>query len=596
MSKTKLQKNTSSRFLVACGVFVAVFSGVILCRDRLANNVVLTSVLCLVSGAIFLVTGRLKKQKDLLDRVFHAVPFGVLILDENLVIKKANNIAAKLVGREASELVNRRPGDGLGCIHAAEAPEGCGHTAPCSKCALRQIVTSVLRSEESVGQVEVQHAFLIDGRQVNPWLQVCVEPIWIDNKRYAVVAIVNITGFKQAMKTKDRFLANMSHEIRTPMNAIIGFSDILAEEPLTGEQRSFVESIRVSGKHLLALIGDILDLACMEAGKLKVRLVDCSLEEILRDIDSLMRTQAAQRGLSFAVNRCPGLPSTIRTDPNRLRQCLINLLANAIKFTEQGHVYLNVSVEASGGESFVRFDVEDTGAGIATDRQKDIFESFVRLGETTGHNHGGTGLGLAITRQLTELLGGQLSMTSTVGKGSVFSLLIPVGAGAAGELSVCEDDPSRRIARKPKKSASAGSSGRILVVEDIPANQVLLRIMLERMGMQVTVADNGKDAVEKALREPFDLIFMDIQMPVMNGYEAAMALREKGLSIPIIALTAHVMKGDEEKCLEAGCNEHLPKPVEQGKLAEILEKYLLQEAGTTAEMSARVSPDVDESA
>jgi signal transduction histidine kinase/DNA-binding response OmpR family regulator len=371
---------------------------------------------------------------------------------------------------------------------------------------------------------------------------------------------------------KSQFLANMSHEIRTPMNAIIGFSDLLAEEELTDQQQEYVRIVRESGHNLLELINDILDFSKIEAGRLSTEIVDCSLGTLLNSIEGMMDIKAKEKGIEFKVVETDGLPAQIRTDPTRVRQCLVNLIGNAVKFTEKGHVYLKVSVSEADNQPFIRFDVEDTGIGIPKDRQEAIFESFTQADGGTTRKFGGSGLGLTITKQLAELLGGRLELTSEVGKGSVFSLVIPAGV----------DLTTQPILERHNMKDEQGSvaklefnlSGRILVAEDVLPNQLAIRWMLEKIGLEVSVVEDGKKAVDKALAQSFDIILMDIQMPVLNGCEATKILRSKGIKTPIIALTASAMKMDETKCIEAGCDDYLTKPIDRNKLFETLGKYL----------------------
>jgi signal transduction histidine kinase/ActR/RegA family two-component response regulator len=385
---------------------------------------------------------------------------------------------------------------------------------------------------------------------------------------------------QSANEAKSEFLANMSHEIRTPMNAIIGFGEVLAEEPLTEEQKHHVEIICESGEHLLKLINDILDFSKIEAGKLDIEIVECSLEQLLAAVESLMRPAASKKDLGFEVLQCGDLPAQIRTDPVRIRQCLINLTNNAIKFTDQGHVYLNISMEYLGDqelrEPYIRFDVEDTGIGIPAEKQKQVFEEFIQVDGSHMREFDGAGLGLAITKKLVILLGGKLTVSSEVGKGSVFTLLVPagldVGSGplfdryAFVERLDCESDGSGGGAEK--------FSGRVLVAEDSPTNQKLTEFLLKGMGLEVTVVEDGQQAVTEASSGQFDLIFMDIQMPNMNGYEATKALRKKSVTTPIVALTAYAMKGDRKKCIAAGCSDYLSKPIEQKALLDTVRKYL----------------------
>ncbi len=379
---------------------------------------------------------------------------------------------------------------------------------------------------------------------------------------------------------KSEFLANMSHEIRTPMNAIIGFGDILADEELTDDQLENVNIIRESGHHLLRIINDILDFSKIEAGRLDIEIIDCSLGKLLNSIESMMKPKAEEKGIEFKVIENNGLPAQISTDPARLQQCLVNLTGNAIKFTEQGHVYINVSLETTDNKSNIRFDVEDTGIGVPEDRQKMIFEPFTQADGSTTRIYGGTGLGLTITKQLTELLGGKLTLTSQAGKGSVFSLVIPAGLDVTKQPFLDRYNIAGHREDESDKGVKMKFSGKVLVAEDVETNQMLIRLLLEKMGIEVTIAEDGNQAMQKALAGEFDLIFMDIQMPNMDGYEAAKALRAGGMTIPIIALTANAMEGDEKKCIEAGCDNYLSKPVLFSKLIEILGKYLKKENST----------------
>ena len=386
----------------------------------------------------------------------------------------------------------------------------------------------------------------------------------------------------EANRAKSEFLANMSHEIRTPMNAIIGFSELLADESLTQQQQSFVKTVLNSGQGLLQLINDILDFSKIEAGKLKTEIIEVRFDTFLADMESFLRPITTEKGLKFEVLRCSSLPTVIYTDPVRVRQCIINLVSNAIKFTKQGHVFISVDTEFIDGKGMIRFDVEDTGIGIPADKQHLIFDAFTQADSSTTRKFGGTGLGLSITRQLAILLGGELRLKSEESKGSVFTLLIPAGVDLS---QTPKTDPYNMLNQileyntplKPQSDA-VRMSGKILVAEDARANQALIRVILERLGLNVTLVEHGREAVDCIETDSFDLILMDMQMPVMNGYEATRTLRRKGLTTPIIALTAHAMKGDDKKCYDAGCDDYLTKPIDREALKAILKKYLSENA------------------
>lgn len=400
-----------------------------------------------------------------------------------------------------------------------------------------------------------------------------------------------------ASQSKSDFLANVSHEIRTPMNAIIGFSDLLAEENLTDEQRAHVETIRQAAQNLLKLIGDILDFSKIEAGKLDTEIIDCSLGEILAGIESFMRPGTTNKGLKFEIIQQTKLPATIRTDPTRLRQCLINLVNNAVKFTEKGHVHLNVSVSGAKDEQQLRFDVEDTGIGIEADKLEHIFESFSQADASTTRKFGGTGLGLAITKKLSELLGGSTWVQSKPAKGSVFSLNIPLAGDIENQPLLTDYCLDNYLPSRPDSTQQQKLSGRVLVAEDDETNQTLINLLLEKLALDITTVHDGAQAIEKATSGDFDLILMDMQMPNVNGFEATRSLRQKGISAPIIALTAYAMAQDAEKCKEAGCDDYLPKPVKKDKLYEMIAKYLpvqqIEEAASDQISDTAEPPDDD---
>ena len=379
---------------------------------------------------------------------------------------------------------------------------------------------------------------------------------------------------EEANMAKSQLLANMSHEIRTPMNAIIGFSDLLADGNLSEEQKQDVSIIRDSAHNLLDLINDILDYSRIEAKKLEIDKVECSLGRILSFIESTARLVADKKSLEFKIIQGDELPERIRTDPTRLRQCLINLTNNALKFTEKGHVHVNVRLESreDDNQPYIRFDIEDTGIGISTDKQKQIFEAFVQANGSTSRKYGGTGLGLAITKQLVGLLGGELMVTSEVDEGSVFSLTIPAGLDVTEQPRL--DIHATHTSPRKTMTEQGVFSGDVLVAEDVPTNQALMRILLERMGLRVTIAEDGNEATQKALTDRFDLIFMDMHMPHMDGYQATRELRIQGVTTPIVALTANAMKGDDQKCIEAGCDDYLTKPVDRREVLKKVTKYL----------------------
>ncbi len=396
-----------------------------------------------------------------------------------------------------------------------------------------------------------------------------------------------------ASQAKSQFLANMSHELRTPMNSILGFSDMLIDEDLTEYQRENLSIIRGSAQGLLNLINDILDFSKIEAGQLDVEMIECSLATLVSAVESMMKPLAAERSLDLQVMIGDGLPTHIKSDPCRLRQCLVNLVSNALKFTDEGHVYVKVSLHEDKHESFIHFDVEDTGIGIPKDRQKVIFESFMQADGSTTRKYGGTGLGLTVTRQLSELMGGELRLSSVPEKGSTFSLSVPVGMDVDGQALLNGNYVVEQVRDETQGENTPLFSGHVLVAEDVEGNQVLMKLMLSKLGVEVAIAEDGSQAVEMALSHNFDLILMDMQMPNMNGYEATRALKQQGYNTPVVALTANALKGDALKCTEAGCDSYLTKPIDRRELRGILATYLPVKEGIESQTSDLESEGLD---
>jgi signal transduction histidine kinase/ActR/RegA family two-component response regulator len=378
-----------------------------------------------------------------------------------------------------------------------------------------------------------------------------------------------------ASAAKSAFLANMSHEIRTPMTAVLGYADLLLDPTLTERDRcEHIGTIRRNGKHLLQLINDVLDLSKIEAGQMTVEQTTCSPQQVVAEVASLMRLRATARGLAFQVVFAGPIPGSIRSDAMRLRQILINLVGNAIKFTARGSVLVRVRCDGERGPSPVLvFEVVDTGIGLSKEQIDRLFKPFAQADSSTTRRFGGSGLGLMICKRLAALLGGDVAVLSRPGRGSIFTLTVPTGdlSEVAMLDSTSEAGLPHRTSTAPEGSLVAGV--RVLLAEDGLDNQRLLTRHLHRGGALVTVVGDGKMAVHAAQAEPFDVILMDMQMPELDGYEATSLLRREGYGRSIIALTAHAMAGDRERCLQAGCDDYVSKPISRDALLDVVARW-----------------------
>jgi signal transduction histidine kinase/CheY-like chemotaxis protein len=369
---------------------------------------------------------------------------------------------------------------------------------------------------------------------------------------------------------KEQFLANMSHEIRTPINAVVGFAGLLQKTKLDTDQQQFVNLIQNSGENLLSVVNDILDISKIEAGMMRITKNPFSIHEVCTSLELMFQHKVNEKKLRFVFDYDNSIPNTLIGDAERLNQVLINLLNNAIKFTEKGSVKLAVQMlQKTNTEVKIQFVVKDTGIGISKEKLATVFERFEQAENNTARQYGGTGLGLAIVEKIVDMQGGEISADSNVGEGSLFKVVLSYEY-------VAEEKVVQNISTiQHTNSKKVFTDNKILVAEDNKTNQTLLKFMLQQWNLSYDLAENGKEVLEMLQDKKYDLILMDIQMPLMDGYEAATRVRKDlSITIPIIAMTAHVMPTEKQKCIDAGMNDYISKPIDEAIFVSLLEKYL----------------------
>ncbi len=518
---------------------------------------------------------------------FDTLAEGVLVLDPQGRVVLANQAFVDIVGTAADTLVGRQA-DALGWSQpAGAAPESTPWAALRGDGLARRNVLLYLNDTEGKRRSFMVNGSPVPGAHGKPaGMLVSLDDVTALEEQEIQLRLARDAA-EQANRAKSDFLANMSHEIRTPMNAILGFTELLKRgwQQDTQATQRHLDTILGSGKHLLALINDILDLSKVEAGHLEVERVDCAVHEVVHEVVNIMRVRAEDKGVLLALEFPQPLPALLATDPARLRQIVTNLVGNALKFTAKGQVMVSVYLENAadsthsppGNGAQLRIDVADTGIGIPSHKLLDIFEPFVQAEVSTTRQYGGTGLGLAISRRFARALGGDIVATSVQGQGSCFHVNIQVGAVAAHTPWLKPAELAQRAAASTPAAANQRwlfEPATVLVVDDGTENRELVRLVLESAGLTVEEAENGAVALQRVQDHAPALVLMDVQMPVMDGYTATRTLRERGHPVPVLALTANAMKGFEADVAAAGFNGYLTKPVNIDALLLTLSQYL----------------------
>ncbi|MGI9589879.1 MAG: ATP-binding protein [Myxococcota bacterium] len=510
---------------------------------------------------------------------------GLLVLDRKHQIVLANAAFAETVGSTPDSLLGRNAAD-IGWVGSDGSP-------------IQPDDYPWARALKEGSPQRNDMACLIDGEAERRTFLVNSSPVLGSGGEYGgvLVSLDDVTQLEEhkaslkeakeeaeaANQAKTKFLANMSHEIRTPMNAILGFTEVLKRGygRSEAERRRHLDTIHSSGEHLLQLINDLLDLSKVEAGRLEIEQIRVEPHRLIQEVVHVLGVKAREKQISLDLAFADPVPATILSDPTRLRQILTNLISNAIKFTEQGGVKVIFRLPSGAKRPLLQVDVIDSGIGIPEGKLEGIFDPFVQADTSVTRRFGGTGLGLSISRRFARLMGGDITVTSEAGRGSTFSVTADPGPLEGIEL-LAPEAALEALTPTPADESQRWvfPNARILVVDDGEENRELLELVLGQAGLRVECARNGQEAVERAAEESFNVILMDVQMPVMDGFTAASILRERGLKIPIFALTAHAMKGIERETSEAGFSGHIAKPVDlDGLLATLAETLGVEPRG-----------------
>jgi PAS domain S-box-containing protein len=547
---------------------------------------------CLLAWLVFhLAHGQtLWHAKEQFRRLFEDAPIPYYETDRDGVITRVNRAECRLLGLEAGDMLGRHVWEFVAAEEREASRQSIQHKMA-DNTPLAPLQRHFVRRDGTPLTIEIHHNHIRDWKgqivgirsallditerkRIEESLQRYARQLQQNNEELAAA----LAAAREATELKSRFLANMSHEIRTPLNGVLGMADLLVSTPLNTEQREYAEGIQNSAEILLSLLNDVLDLSKIESGKLELECIPFDPFSIVEEVRRTLAVRARAKNLAFTCRTDARLPRLVSGDPVRLRQTLMNLAGNAIKFTEQGEVVVAADLTREEGERAVlRFSVRDTGIGIAPGQRARLFDSFVQGDGSTTRKYGGTGLGLAISKQLVELMGGQIAVESTPGCGSVFCFEVSFKQHAA------EQPPAPLPAFQAVDFTLAAGVPpgnhryRILLAEDNPVNQTIAVRILQKAGYETDAVASGRGALEALASNHYDLVLMDVQMPEMDGLEATAQIRRLEGALrhtPVIAMTANAMAGDREKCLAAGMDDYLSKPIQAQLLCQVVRRWV----------------------